>query len=54
MVAHANEFARGALALTETPAIEASLIGKMGLKGTPGLRVLAASKAPAPGTRKRL
>jgi ATP-dependent RNA helicase MSS116 len=40
LVAVANEFS-GFIGLSEVPAIEAKTIGKMGLKGTPGIRIAA-------------
>jgi len=46
LVATANEFALGALALPEVPTLEAKTVGMMGLKGTPGLNV---AKGPAGG-----
>ncbi|CAK7564065.1 MAG: hypothetical protein SEPTF4163_001948 [Sporothrix epigloea] len=41
LVAAANEFARDGLHAVSTPAIQKSTIGKMGLRGTPGLVVVA-------------
>ena len=46
LVATANEFALGALALPEVPTLEAKTVGMMGLRGTPGLNV---AKGPAGG-----
>ncbi|KAK1520666.1 DEAD/DEAH box helicase [Colletotrichum costaricense] len=40
LVAEGNTFARDALACAETPAIQKSTIGKMGLRGTRGLVVI--------------
>ena len=39
-VQQANAFALQALRCEEVPALKKELIGKMGLKGVPGLRVL--------------
>ncbi|CAK7231875.1 hypothetical protein SBRCBS47491_008077 [Sporothrix bragantina] len=41
LVAAANEFARDGLHAVSTPAIQKSTVGKMGLRGTPGLVVVA-------------
>jgi ATP-dependent RNA helicase MSS116 len=38
LVVHANEFSRH-LGLLEVPYLEKKTVGKMGLKGTPGLKV---------------
>lgn len=43
----ANQFSE-AIGLEEPPALEKSTIGKMGLKGVPGIRVLAGGQ-PKPG-----
>ncbi|EFX06579.1 ATP-dependent RNA helicase mitochondrial precursor [Grosmannia clavigera kw1407] len=40
LVASANSFARDGLHATNTPAIQKSTVGKMGLRGTPGLVVV--------------
>jgi ATP-dependent RNA helicase MSS116 len=40
LVNEANQFALGGLDCAEVPALEKSTIGKMGLKGVPGLRVV--------------
>lgn len=49
LVAAANEFARDGLHAVSTPAIQKSTVGKMGLRGTPGLVVVADAPRPHRG-----
>ena len=46
LVEHANMFAKGCLMLPESPALLAKTVGKMGLRGMPGLRVEGRNGVP--------
>lgn len=50
LVQHANYYATNVLRLYEIPALEAKTVGKMGMKGVPGLRV---EKGPAGGGNQK-
>lgn len=47
LVAEANKFALDGLAAAEVPSLEKSTVGKMGLKGVPGLSVIPNRPRPA-------
>ena len=53
LVEHANVFAKGCLLLREPPTLFASTVGRMGLKGIPGLRIEGKASVKKSGNKKR-